>query len=304
MIYRTHQSIIDQAVQIGKKRFAVAGAESETLLQAVCQAYEMGIAEPVLIGNPVEIARIATANSLHIDSLEIISVDSPEKAVETAVRLVSRGEADVLMKGLVSTKIFLHTVLKPEYGFRASDYLSHIAMIETPGYDKMILITDGGMNIRPDLKEKIDILKNAIRMMHALDIPQPKVAVLTAVEKVDEKMPETADASALAELSRKGEFGDAIVEGPVSLDIAVSQRSAAIKGYQGKISGETDIFLVPDITSGNLLAKGLLYLGGGKSSGLILGAAKPIVMLSRSDTVESRLNSIALSHVVSQHSAR
>lgn len=184
----------------------------------------------------------------------------------------------------------------------AGTILSHGALLEIPSYHRLLMTTDGGMVIQPTLRQKVGILKNGIQMMKNLGIKRPKVAILAAIEKVNPDMPETVDAVKIVEMAKSGEFGDAEIEGPLALDVAISAEAARIKGVKSRISGNPDILLLPNIACGNILGKALLYLANGKSGGLILGAKRPIILLSRSDDAETKFNSIALGVVISQNS--
>ena len=185
-------------------------------------------------------------------------------------------------------------VLVEENGLRTGRLLSHVAVMEMPGYHKIFLLTDGGMCVKPDLSAKIDIINNAVDVAHKMGIETPKVAVLAAVEVINPEMPETVDAADLSKMADRGQIKGCVVDGPLALDLAVSEEAAKHKKVKSPVAGDADIFILPEIAAGNILAKGLIYMGGAKAAGLIAGAAKPVVMLSRSDSKEQKLNSIAL----------
>ncbi len=218
----------------------------------------------------------------------------PAKAALTAVAIVRETESGILVKGLVNSSEFLRAVLHIECGLRTGRLLSHFAAFEEPNGEKLTYHTDGGMNIAPDLAEKKEILINAVLALHALGIAKPTGAIRAANEGVNLKMPVTVDAQALAEMSRRGELPAAVVEGPIAMDVALSPSAAAHKNLSSQISGQVDLFLVPDIAAGNILGKSLIHYGKFKSAGVILGATHPVVMVSRADTAEAKLNSIAL----------
>ena len=274
----TFTEIIDTAKKKGKQRFAVAGAEGGTVLTALRQACGLGIMEPILVGDEEKIQSAAASIQFDVSDIEIIHCAEPGQIARTAVRLVDQGDADALMKGKTDTPILLKAVLNKEFNLRPDGLLSHIALLEVPSYHKLLMITDGGMVIRPDLQQKADIVRNAADMMRRMDIPKPKIAVLAASEKVNPKMPETEDAASLVELAQKGLLGDVELEGPMAMDMALSSEAALIKGVKNTVSGNPDILLVPDISCGNISAKGLIYLASAKVAGLILGARKPIVL--------------------------
>ena len=225
------------------------------------------------------------------------------EASKAAVAAVKSGKADFLMKGLVATSTFLKAVLDKEAGLRTGRLLSHVAVVESPGYPKIVLITDGGMCVKPDLNAKMDIIGNAVDIARKMGIETPKVAVLAAVEVVNPEMPETADAAELAKMAERGQLKGCLVDGPLALDLALSEEAARHKKVKSAVAGDADILVAPEIAAGNILVKGLIYMGGARAAGLIAGAAKPVVMLSRADSKEQKLNSIALG-VVSCYAGR
>jgi len=221
--------------------------------------------------------------------------------VEKSVRMVSSGEADLLMKGLVKTSSLLKAVLDKEWGLRTGSLLSHLFLFEIPNLERRVIgISDGGMNTYPDLSAKAKIIENAVACYHKIGIPQPKIAALAAVEAVNPEMQATLDAAALAKMNERGQIRGCIVDGPLALDNAISEESARIKGINSPAAGNADMLLVPDIESGNFIGKVLLYMTGGKGAGVILGARKPIVLTSRFDSMQTKLLSIALGAVVAR----
>ncbi|MDP2806844.1 MAG: bifunctional enoyl-CoA hydratase/phosphate acetyltransferase, partial [bacterium] len=249
---------------------------------------------PILFGDKKAIEEAAQKAGVDIKGWEIHDIKDMAEASRAAVKAVSSGQADFLMKGLVATSTFLKAVLDKEVGLRTGRLLSHVAVMESALYPKLFLLTDGGMNVKPDLTAKVDIINNAVEIAHKLGVEKPKVAVLTALEVVNPEMPETIDAAHLSKMNDRGQIKGCIVDGPLALDLAVSAEAAAHKKVKSLVAGDADIFLAPEIASGNMLAKGLIYLGGAKAAGLIAGASKPVVMLSRSDSKQQKLNSIAL----------
>ena len=280
----------------GDKRvtLSVAAAHDEEVLLAIKSAVEMEIITPILIGQEHKIRKISKEINFDLDNVKIINKETIEECAETAVKLVSSGEADFVMKGLLDTSVILKAVLNKEWGLRTDSLLSHVMVYEIPSYDKLLVTTDGGMNIEPDYDQKVKILKNAIEATKPLGLKHIKVACLAAKEKVNSKMQATVDARALQEAGERGEFGkDVTVEGPLAFDLAVSKDAAKIKGFESKVSGETDIMLMPTIEVGNGIGKALTYFAGAKSAGIIMGAIAPIVLVSRADSHESKLYSIA-----------
>ena len=225
----------------------------------------------------------------------IIDTQDDETSAKVAVSLIKDGTGDALMKGLVDTGTLLKAALDKNKGIRGSGTLSHLAILETPGYHKLLGITDGGMIPTPTFEQKIDIVENAAAFYRALGYKTPNIAALCASETVNPKIPETLEAAELQKMCAIGELGDCLLEGPLSFDLAISRESADIKGFQSKISGETDILLVPDFTVGNVLAKGLIYCAGAVMAGIILGAKTPIILTSRGASTKEKLLSILLS---------
>ena len=288
----------------GDKRvtLAVAAAHDEEVLLAIKSAGEMEIITPILIGEENKIREISKEINFDLSKFKIINKGTIEECAETAVKLVSSGEADFVMKGLLDTSVILKAVLNKEWGLRTDSLLSHVMVYEVPSYDKLLVTTDGGMNIEPDYDQKVKILKNAIEATKPLGLKHIKVACLAAKEKVNSKMQATVDARALQEAGERGEFGkDVTVEGPLAFDLAVSKEAAKVKGFKSKVSGETDIMLMPTIEVGNGIGKALTYFAGAKSAGIIMGAKAPIVLVSRADSHESKLYSIAYGALIAGH---
>ncbi len=288
----------------GDKRvnLSVAAAHDEEVLLAIKSAVEMEIITPILIGEENKIREISKEINFDLSKFKIINKGTIEECAETAVKLVSSGEADFAMKGLLDTSVILKAVLNKEWGLRTDSLLSHVMVYEVPSYDKLLVTTDGGMNIEPDYDQKVKILKNAIEATKPLGLKHIKVACLAAKEKVNSKMQATVDARALQEAGERGEFGkDVTVEGPLAFDLAVSKEAAKVKGFKSKVSGETDIMLMPTIEVGNGIGKALTYFAGAKSAGIIMGAKAPIVLVSRADSHESKLYSIAYGALIAGH---
>ncbi len=280
----------------GAKRslLAVAVAQDAEVLLAVDGAYKLGIAGAILVGNEAEIRTIA--EKLSIDLSKYTVIDEPDKveACRKAVKLVRDKEADVVMKGLVDTSIILKAVLDKEIGLRESPVLSHVALFEVPGYDRLFYLTDAAMNIAPDLEAKKHILRNAVKVAHALGNENPIACALCAVEKVNPKMQATLDAAALVEANQAGEIDGCTVIGPLALDNAISEEAAHHKGITDPNAGKADILLVPAIEVGNVFYKSMVFMARAKNAGMIVGAKAPIVLTSRADSDETKLNSIAL----------
>lgn len=296
------EDILDQLKGDKKVVLSVAAAHDEEVLLAIQSAVEKDIIVPILIGEENKIRDISKEIKFDLNGIKIIQKHTIEECAEAAVKLVSSKEADFVMKGLLDTSVILKAVLNKEWGLRTDSLLSHVMVYEIPAYDKLLVTTDGGMNIAPDYDQKVKILKNAIEATKPLGLEEIKVACLAAKEKVNPKMPATVDAKALQEAGERGEFGEGvIVEGPLAFDLAVSKEAAKIKGFESRVAGKTDIMLMPTIEVGNGIGKTLTYFAGGKSAGIIMGAKAPIVLVSRADSHESKLYSIAYGALIAGH---
>jgi len=286
--------VIELAKKSGQRVISVAAANDKDVLEGVKAAQDAGLAKAILVGDTTLIEPLVTEVGLSEQVLIIHEPDAKQAAL-TAVKLVRDGQAQILMKGLVNSGDFLKAVLNADVGLRTGRLLSHLAAFEAPGAEKLIFHTDGGMNIAPNLDEKKDILTNSLLALNAMGVAQPKVAILTANEVVNPKMPATVDAKALVDMQAAGElFADCILEGPIAMDVALNPEAAKHKGITSAVAGDVDLFLLPGIEAGNILAKALIYYAQFKFAGVILGATHPIVMGSRSDSAATKLNSIAL----------
>lgn len=277
-----------------KAVLSVAAAHDEEVLLAVKDACEMDIIKAILIGEEDNIRKIASEINFNLDNVDVIDESDLKLCAEKAVKLVSSGKANYVMKGLIDTSIILKEVLNKEYGLRTDSLLSHVMIYEVPSYHKLLILTDGGMNIDPDVSQKKKIADNAIKAAKSLGIDTVKVACLAAKEKVNPKMQATLDADELKSMCKDGMFGKGVVvEGPIAFDLAVSEEACKIKGYESEVGGDADILLVPTIETGNGIGKALTYMANAKSAGIIMGAKAPVVLVSRADTHESKLYSIA-----------
>jgi len=276
------------------KTIVVAAAADLSSLEAINEAVKELNVKYKLVGDSKKIMEIAGQIGFDIDESAIIHTNSEEDAARASIQLIRDGEAEVLMKGNLQTATLLKAVLNKENGISSGGVLSHLAVLESPAYSRLMFITDGGMNIAPDLTQKKAILENSVQFMRLMGYDCPNVAVLAAAESVSEKMPETIDAAELVNMRKNAEIVGCVVEGPLSFDLAINKESAVIKGFESKVSGEVDLFLVPNIATGNIMSKALIYLGGAKMAGCILGAKVPIVLVSRGASVEEKLLSILL----------
>jgi phosphate butyryltransferase len=291
---KSFDEVIQAAKLRGPKTLAVACAQDEDVLVAVENARKAGIAEAVLVGNKAEIVDIAKRHNIDLGNYEIENIADLAEASLRAVELVSNGSAHLVMKGLVDTAIILKAVLNKEVGLRTGNALSHVAVFDVPNYPRLLFVTDAAMNIAPDVETKRMIIENSLDVAKALDISMPNVGVICAKEKVNDKMPATLDAAELVKMNEDGRIKGCKVGGPFALDNAVSEEAAKIKGIKDPMGGKVDILLCPTIEAGNVLYKALTFLAGARSAGIIVGAKAPVVLTSRADDDDSKLNSIAL----------
>lgn len=295
---KNFSELVNVAKSKEKMTLSVAAAEDKEVLIAVEGARELGLIDAVLTGDKDKIKAIADDARIDISKYKIIDCKNPNQAVREGVMEVSTGKADFLMKGLVGTSDLLKAVLDKEIGLRGEGLLSHVMVYSVNSYHKLLLLTDGGMVTYPDLAQKVQIVNNAVKVGKALGIDPIKVAPLCAVEVINESMQGTLDAAALSKMNQRGQIKDCIIDGPLALDNAISKEAAEHKGIVSEVAGDADVLLVPTIEAGNLLGKSLTYFASAKSAGVIMGAKCPIVLVSRADTHESKLNSIALGSIV------
>ncbi|QEY59478.1 bifunctional enoyl-CoA hydratase/phosphate acetyltransferase [Pseudomonas sp. C27(2019)] len=293
--------LMEGAKQYPAMRTAVVHPVDKTSLIGAVAAAEHGLIEPILIGPEHKIRAVAEAEQIDLSPYRLVDTRHSHAAAEKAVALARAGEVDALMKGSLHTDELLSAVVARATGLRTERRISHVFAFDVPTYAQPLFITDAAINITPTLEDKRDITQNAIDLAHALGIEQPKVAVLSAVETVTAGIQSTLDAAALCKMADRGQITGAIIDGPLALDNAVSAEAAAIKGIVSPVAGQADILIVPDLVSGNMLAKQLEYLGGAESAGILLGASVPIVLTSRADDTISRLASCALAVLLFNH---
>lgn len=292
------QGIIDQAKNVTKQTLVVAAAEDSEVLGAVSEAVKLGIVDAILVGDEKKISDIANSEGYDITGCKVVNEPNKITAARKSVEMVSKGEANLVMKGLLGTADILRAVLDKEIGLRTGRVLSHVAVLEIPSYDRLFLLTDGAMNIAPDLSQKAQIIQNAVNVAHSIGIEIPKVAPLAAVELVNPDMQPTLDAANLSKMADRGQIKGCIIDGPLALDNAVSLEAAEHKGIVSPVAGSADILMVPNIEAGNVLYKSIVYFAKAQTAGIIAGAKAPVVLTSRSDTHEAKLNSIALGVLV------
>lgn len=300
MLLSNFEQILTTAKSLPKKRVVVALAQDDDVIEAVLRANCENLADFSLVGDKKKIYDIAEKLNGDISGCDIIKEMDYEKSIRIAVDMVSSGYAHILMKGMVQTPDLLRIVLEKESGLRTGGILSHLSIVEVPNYHKMIIITDGGLNISPDIKQKAGIIQNAVEVAHVLGNEMPKVAVLAAIELVNPAMQSTIDAAVLSKMAERGQIKKCIIDGPLAMDNAISAIAARHKGIKSDVAGDADILVVPEINSGNILYKTFAFIAQARSCGLVAGAKVPVVVTSRADSSETKLLSIAVASIL-QH---
>ncbi len=297
---RSISEMRERVLDAPRKTIAVAAAADLPVLEAIKDAVEAGAADAVLVGEQPLIEKYLHELGLKGGRIEILDEPDARKAAAKAVQLVRDGVAQVLMKGLIGTADFMRAVLNKEYGLRTGQELTHVSVFEVPKIDRLIIMTDPAMHTYPELGEKIKMLDAIKQVSTALEIDHPKVAVVCAVEVVNPAMQSTLDAAVLAKMSDRGQVKGMTVDGPLALDIALNEEAAAHKGVTGPVAGQADALLMPNIETGNVMWKTLVYMAEAGIAGAIVGAAAPIVLTSRSDSPSTKLNSIVLALLMAE----
>lgn len=293
--------IVAKVKECGKKTVAVSVAQDEAVLEAVQEAKKRGIADAILVGDEGKIREIAASIHMDLSGYEIIHEPDMIQASLTAVKLAHDGKADMYMKGLIDSKNFLRSVLDKEVGLRTGSTLSHVCVFEIPGIERLLFLTDVAFMTYPTLEDKIQIIKNTLPVCKACGVDMPKVAPLAAVEVVNPKMQVTVEADELTRMCESGEITGCIVDGPLSLDLAIDPEAAKHKGATDrKIQGDADVLLFPDIHAGNLVYKAIVHMVKVKNGCILTGTKVPVILTSRSDTFETKVNSLALAAVVAE----
>ena len=295
---KSFEELISKANQKTLKKVSVSNAQDEPVLQAVKAAKEQNIATAILVGDEAKIREIAASIDMDLTDFEIINEPDTEAAALKAVELVHNGEADILLKGLLETKTFLKSVLNKEVGLRTGKMLSHVCVFEIEGINRLLFFTDVAFNTYPTLADKVNIINNAVEVAHACGIECPKVAPLCAVETVNPKMQPTVDADNLTKMYEGGDFKGCQIYGPLSMDLAIDPEAAVHKGVDNPVAGHADILLFPNIDAGNITYKILVRTAKVKIGNVLVGTSAPVVLTSRSDDFQTKLNSIALATVI------
>jgi phosphotransacetylase len=298
MNYKTgtgkYEQLLQRCKELDPIPTAVAHPCEFTALSGALEAAELGLILPFLVGPIEKIEKVARDGNLDLGNTPIIDTEHSHESATKAVELIREGKAEILMKGSLHTDELMLAIVSRERGLRTNRRISHVFVMDVPTYHKVILVTDGAINIAPSLEDKVDICQNAIDLAISLGVKHPKVAIIAAVETVTSKMPATIDAAALCKMAERGQITGALLDGPLAFDNAISKEAAITKGIISEVAGDPDILLVPDLEAGNILAKELSFLANADSAGLVLGARVPVILTSRADSVRSRIASCAV----------
>jgi phosphate acetyltransferase len=295
-----YQRLIDFCKTLPPTPTAVAHPCDETSLRGAVEAAKLGLIAPMLVGPRARIEAVAKQFDVDIAGLPIVDAEHSHDAAEKAVALVREGKAEALMKGSLHTDELMGAVVKRETGIRTARRVSHCFIMDVPSYPETLIVTDAAINIAPTMADKVDIIQNAIDLAHALFFPEVRVAILSAMELVNPKVPSTVEAGALCKMADRGQITGAILDGPLALDNAISLESVAIKKIDSPVAGRANVLVVPDLEAGNMLAKSLSFLAGADAAGIVLGARVPIILTSRADSVMTRLASCAVAVLVAK----
>lgn len=295
------EGLIQAARQVPVQVCVVAHPCDANSLTAAVEAHEMGLIQAVLVGPQTKIERVAADCGLNIADLPIVDAQHSHDAAAKAVAQIRAGQATLLMKGSLHTDELMHEVVSKETGLRTARRVSHVFIMDVPTYPDPLLITDAAINIQPDLRCKADIVQNAIELHLALGLGEPRVAILSAVEQVNPDIPSTIDAAALCKMADRGQITGGLLDGPLAMDNAISPDAARIKGLVSPVAGRAQILVVPDLESGNMLAKNLTFMAGAHAAGIVLGARVPIILTSRADSQQTRLASCAVATLLAHH---
>jgi len=293
-----YERLLERCKALAPVPTAVAHPCEVTALLGAVEAAARGLIVPVLVGPVDKIAEVAVSNDLDLGDLEVIDVPHSHAAAAKAVELVRQGVCEILMKGSLHTDELMSAVIARDRGLRTARRISHVFVMDVPTYHKVLIVTDGAINIAPTLEDKVDICQNAIDLGISLGLEKPKVAILAAVETVTTRMPATIDAAALCKMAERGQITGGILDGPLAFDNAISREAAATKGIKSAVAGDPDILLAPDLEAGNILAKQLTFTANADSAGLVLGARVPVILTSRADSVRARIASCGVAMLV------
>ena len=297
-MYKSLDELVAAAVSEGPAGIAVACGHDPDVLQALKQAQSMGLAQGILVGDRSRMEPMVEKVGLEPAPDQMIHEPDQARAARKAIGLIREGRASLLMKGKINTSTLVRAVLDRENGLRTGRLLSQVIVFQVPGIQRLMVMTDAAINIAPNLAQKAEICRNAIEVAHAIGVPEPNLAALCALEFVNPEMPATLDAAGLTLMNRRGQISGAYIEGPIALDSPLSRFAAERKGIDSPLVEATDIFLAPDIEAANILYRAILYFAQGESGGIVLGARVPLILLSRAETPETKIRSIALAVLV------
>lgn len=298
--HRKYNQLIARCKALSPTLTAVAHPCDETSLRGAVEAAEMGILQPILVGPANKIKAVADQFNLDISPYELVDTPHSVASAEAAVQLIREGRADLLMKGSLHTDELMAAVVRSGTGLRTARRISHCFIMDVPSIDRAVIVTDAAINIFPTMEDKVHIIQNAIDMAISLGINQPKVAILSAMETINAKVPSTVEAGALCKMADRGQITGGILDGPLALDNAIDLNAAKIKKIESPVAGMADILVVPDLEAGNMLAKSLTFMADADAAGIVLGARVPIILTSRADSVMTRLASCAVAALVAQ----
>lgn len=298
--HEKYERLLSMCKSLPPARTAVAHPCDESSLRGAVEAADMGLLAPILVGPAARIEAVAKQYGLDIRRFEIVDAPHSHASAEAAVRLASEGKAEMLMKGSLHTDELMGAALHKEAGLRTARRISHCFVMDVPAIDRPLIITDAAINIFPTLDDKVDIILNAIDLANALDLKEPRVAILSAMETVNPKVPSTIEAAALCKMADRGQITGGILDGPLALDNAISPDAAKIKKIDSPVAGRADILVAPDLEAGNMLAKSLTFMADADAAGIVLGARVPIILTSRADSVMTRLASCAVAGLVAR----
>jgi len=298
--HHKYDALIARCKALPATACAVAHPCDESSLRGAVEAAQLGLIRPILVGPRARIAAVADQFRIDISSFEIVDAPHSVASAETAVRLAREGKAEMLMKGSLHSDEIMAAVVKRDTGLRTNRRVSHCFVMDVPAIDRVVIITDAAVNIFPTLEDKVHIVQNAIDLAHALGMPEPKVAILSAMETINPKVPSTIEAAALCKMAERGQITGGLLDGPLALDNAIDLGAAKIKKISSPVAGQADILVVPDLEAGNMLAKSLSFMADADAAGIVLGARVPVILTSRADSVSTRLASCAVAALVAK----
>lgn len=298
---RTLEELVQRARTMPSGRLAVAGGNDPETIQATARAVREGLVDVVLVADRDKVSALLDKEGLDPGLFTVVHVPDAYEAAKEAVSMVARGEAHMLMKGLVGTEVYMRLILDKQHGLLPpGGVLSHVSVLEIPSYHKLLIVSDVAVIPAPDLSQKVKMIDYCLHAAKRLGISSPKVAIVTATEKVSDKMPSTLDAAILATMARRGQIKGAMVDGPLALDVALSREACEIKGISSEVGGDADILIFPSIETGNVFYKAANILAGAKTAAVVAGTTAPCVLTSRADSDETKFLSIALAQVLAR----